>query len=38
MMNILQFEEPNLEFIWHSYEFRKFWNLKPYFKRISLIK
>jgi hypothetical protein len=23
-MNILQFEAPNLEFIWQSYEFYKF--------------
>jgi hypothetical protein len=34
MMNILQFEAPNLDFIWQSYEFWKFWNSKPYFKHI----
>jgi hypothetical protein len=38
MMNISQFEPPNLEFIWQSYEFWKFWDSKTYFKHISLIK
>jgi hypothetical protein len=28
-MNILQFEPPNLEFIFKRYEIKKFWNLKP---------
>ena len=37
MINILQFEATNLEFIWKIYEFYKFWNSKPYFKHIYLI-
>jgi hypothetical protein len=32
MINILQFEAPNLDFIWQSYEIYKFWDLKLNFK------
>jgi hypothetical protein len=37
-MNILQFEPPNLEFIYKRNEINKFWNSKYKIRPISVIK
>jgi hypothetical protein len=37
-MNILQFESPNLEFIYKRYEINKFWNSKYKTRPISVIR
>ena len=37
-MNILQFEPPNLEFIYKRNEINKFWNSKYKIRPLSMIK
>jgi hypothetical protein len=37
-MNTLQFEPPNLEFIFKRYEINKFWDLKYKIKPVYVIK